>query len=77
MNTDEMQGTVGVPRGRQLRIDNGRDVLIRVREGEIWLTQERDLRDYVLRAGESMRLDCEGTAVAGALRRSVLSISRH
>jgi hypothetical protein len=56
------------------RIVNGRGWKIHVREGELWLTQHRDARDHVVRAGESFTLDRDGTAIACAMRPSVITL---
>jgi len=76
MDAGRDSGIIGVPRGRLLSIEDGCGALVQVQEGEIWLTQERDDRDYVVRAGEAMRLDRHGNSVICALRRSVVRVSR-
>ncbi len=63
-----VQGSLGLTRGSLLRIEDGRDMLVYVWEGEIWLTEERERRDRVLRAGEWHRLERQGTAIGYALR---------
>ena len=70
-----VQGSLGLTRGSLLRIEDGRDMLVYVWEGEIWLTEERERRDRVLRAGEWHRLERQGTAIGYALRRSVLTLT--
>jgi len=70
-----LQDPVGIPRGSLLRIDDGAGVLVHVWEGEIWLTQEGSAEDHVLGAGQSLRLDRNGTAFAQAFQRSVVSLS--
>jgi len=70
-----VQGSVGMTRGSMLRIDDGRDMLVYVWEGELWLTQERDRRDHLLRAGDWFRLDRNGSTIVYSLRRSVLSLT--
>jgi Protein of unknown function (DUF2917) len=55
-------------RGRMLRIEDAAESVIHVRSGALWLTQERDPRDYYLPAGSSLRLSAEGLAIAQALR---------
>ena len=64
--------------GEGLRIENGRGLLLAVRSGAIWLTQEADPRDFFLTAGRFMRLDNDGLSVAYAslhrLGRSLLAI---
>jgi len=70
-----INGSVGIPRGSMLRIDEGAGVLLYVWEGEVWLTQEGSCRDHVLQAGQWFRLDRGGAALAHAFRRSVVSLS--
>ena len=62
-------------RGGVLRIEEGRDTVVRVREGAIWLTQENDIRDRHLAAGEAFRLDRPGLAIVQALQHTILSVS--
>jgi hypothetical protein len=62
-------------RGSVARIEDGKGLLITLRDGELWITQERDRRDYVLRPGESFRLDRPGVAVISAMRRSALTVT--
>jgi len=70
-----IDGSIGVARGSLLRIDDGAGVLVTVWEGEVWITQEGSQRDHVLTAGQWMRLDRDGAAVAHAIRRSVIGLS--
>lgn len=70
-----INGSVGLPRGSLLRIEEGPGVLLYVWEGEIWLTQEGSCRDHVLQTGQWFRLDRGGAALAHAFRRSVVSLS--
>ena len=70
-----VQGSLGLTRGSLLRIEDGRDILLYVWEGEIWLTEEGERRDRVLGAGEWHRLERQGDAIGYALRRSVLTLT--
>jgi hypothetical protein len=70
-----INGSLGMPRGSMLRIQEGNGVLVYVREGELWLTQEGSHRDHVLQAGQRFRLDRGGATLAHAFRRSVVSLS--
>lgn len=70
-----INGSVGMPRGSMLRIDEGAGVLVYVWEGEVWLTQEGSDRDHVLQAGQWFRVDRGGATLAHAFRRSVVSLS--
>lgn len=70
-----VQGSIGMPRGSSLRIDDGRGILIYVWEGEVWLTQEASRKDHMLVAGSSFRLDRDGAAIAHSFRRSVVTLT--
>ena len=61
--------------GSVLRIEDGRDTVITVLRGELWLTQEGDRRDRYLAAGQSFRLDRQGVAIASAMSHSLVSLS--
>ncbi len=80
MNTNRsseyvVQGSIGMTRGSLLRIDDGRDILVYVWEGEVWLTQDGDRQDRMLTAGEWIRLDRNGVAIAWSFKRSVLTLT--
>ena len=62
-------------RGSSLRIDDGPGIIIRVRWGGAWVTQEADGRDHYLTAGESFRLDRGGCALVTALRRACIDVT--
>jgi hypothetical protein len=70
-----VQGSLNLSRASMLRIEDGRDILIYVWEGEIWLTEERERKDRILRAGEWHRLERQGAAVGYALQRSVVTLT--
>jgi hypothetical protein len=69
-----VHGHFAMTRGNVLRIEDGRDVLIHVNAGELWLTQEADGRDRYLAAGQWFRLDRNGVALAQSLDRTVVSL---
>jgi hypothetical protein len=75
MNRYNGQGSIGMPRGSTLRIEDGPGVLVCVREGELWLTEEGGREDHLLRDGQWFRIERGGAALAHALRRSVVSLS--
>ena len=64
-----------MPKGSMLRIEDGRGVVVEVKHGMLWLTQEGDTRDRYIGAGDWLRLDGDGLAIAGALKRTMVSIS--
>jgi hypothetical protein len=69
------RGAFAMTRGRVLRIEDGRGILIQVREGSLWLTQEGDPQDRYLGPGASFRLDRDGVALAQATSHSVVALS--
>jgi hypothetical protein len=75
MDAFVLEESIGMPRGSLLRIDGGAGVLVHVREGEIWLTQEGSRKDHVLQEGQSFRVNCGGATLAQAFQRSVVSLS--
>ncbi len=74
MEEQAVQDPITMAGGSVLRIEQGRGVVVSVRAGAVWLTQEGDPADYVLRAGEALRLDRDGLALASALGRSVVML---
>jgi hypothetical protein len=77
MNANEylVKGDLAMGRGSMLRIEDGRDLLLYVWEGAIWLTQEGDERDRYVEAGQWFRLDRHGLVLAHATRRATVSIT--
>ena len=70
-----VRGSLGMKPGAVLRVDDGRDLLIYVWEGALWLTQEGDLSDRYLAAGSWFRLDRNGVAIAQATARSTITLT--
>lgn len=64
--TDDLQATLR--NGQTLCLHDALGMEIRVREGSLWLTQERDAQDHVIRTGGSFRIDRRGTVVLTALK---------
>jgi hypothetical protein len=66
MNQDLIQGarTLGKGKVRHLHAENGRRV--EVVSGTIWITQDGDLRDIVIGAGEGFDFDRRGDALLSA-----------
>ena len=65
-----VHGGMGMARGSFARIEDGRGILVYVWEGELWITQEGDKRDYIVRGGEWFRVDRDGSALLHATRRT-------
>ena len=62
-------------RGSLLRIDDEPGTSIRVWSGALWVTQEGDVRDYYLTAGQSFTVDRRGTMIATAMHRAHISVT--
>ena len=61
-------------RGSMLKIQDGRGVVVEVKRGMLWLTQEGDTRDRYIAAGDWLRLDADGLTIANALKRSIVTL---
>ena len=75
MDNHIVQGRLGMPPGALLRIDDGAGLLVRVLEGEVWITEEGSGADHVLGPGQEMQLNRGGAALGHALRRSTVRLS--
>lgn len=53
-----------------VRIRDGRGLVVSTAEGAIWLTQEDDIRDSVLYAGDAFRIERDGLTLLHAVERS-------
>lgn len=60
--------------GSLLCIGEGAVALIRVRAGDVWVTENGGGEDHVLSAGQSLRLRRKGGAIAQALSQSVVTV---
>ncbi len=58
-----------------LKVRGGIGHVVVCHGGSLWVTQHRDGRDVVLRAGESFALDRRGLVLVQALEQSALSIA--
>lgn len=52
---------------KALRLDHHRPVEVQVIAGTAYLTQEGDERDYILRSGESLKIEERGEVVVQGL----------
>jgi uncharacterized protein YjiS (DUF1127 family) len=61
------KGAIGLNDGEILRLRDAKGRHIGVVHGTVWVTQEGDQRDYVVRAGEHFRFDRGGLALVRPL----------
>jgi Protein of unknown function (DUF2917) len=70
-----VHGGIGMARGSLARIVDGRGLAVEVWDGELWITQERDPRDYFIQPGERFEVKREGLVLAYALRSSHITLT--
>ncbi len=70
-----VQGSLGLTHGSVLRVEDGRDILVYVWEGELWVTEEGDRNDRIVGAGQWHRVERNGAFLAYALKRSVVTLT--
>lgn len=61
---------------RSLRVSDGRAMNIVCIDGCLWITQDGDPRDIILRRGESFTIDRPGVALVHAFESSVISLPK-
>lgn len=59
---------VFIARGQIVRLQDATGCEIRVQEGCLWITQEREGVDHLVKAGQSFRIDRPELAIVSALR---------
>jgi hypothetical protein len=65
-----VHGGMDMARGSTVRIEDGAGTLVYVWEGELWITQEGDPRDYFVSPGRWFRLERNGLSLLYATRRT-------
>jgi hypothetical protein len=63
-------------KGAMLRIDPLAGDSLRVRSGEVWVTQFADPNDYLLKTGDSLMLNGGGATLAVAYKPTLLDLFR-
>ena len=62
-----VQGMVELRRGGVLRIEDGREMMVYLWDGNVWLTQDGEGRDVLLGAGGWFRIGRQGVTLVYAL----------
>ena len=70
-----VQENLPLVRGSMVRIEDGRELLIYVWSGGVWITQEGDGHDRFLGAGGWIRIASSGLTLISALSRSAIGLT--
>ena len=73
-NKVEMMETT-IPKGRTLRIQDGKGLDLTVVAGKLWVTYEHDIKDFVLLPGEAFHVSRNGLALIHAFKEVQLRIA--
>ena len=76
MNITLTQSELSLSRRQTLSLADGAGVRIDARTGSVWVTQDHDQRDIVLRPGESFTLDGPGQAIVQAFEPSRIRLTQ-
>ena len=61
-------------RGRLVRIEDARGMLVRVASGSVWVTEEGDSRDRIVTAGKRFRIGSGGVTLISAISPSTIAL---
>jgi len=76
MNIELDQNDICLKRNQVVRVRRGHGHTVVCASGSVWVTQEGDRRDVVLRAGEAFTLDRAGLALVLAFEPGAIRITR-
>ena len=74
MQIEISSSTLTLAPGSVLAVQDGSGTRILCRSGNLWVTQEGDVKDTVVRAGEVLTIRKPGRTVISALEASTLSL---
>jgi len=63
-----------ITRNQSISVNARRGMTVRVAKGRIWLTRDRDIKDYVLGAGDSMEIGASGRVVIFGLTEAFVQV---
>lgn len=67
--------TLQLARGQLVRLEDAAGRVVRSHDGAVWVTEDGQPRDIVLREGESYRLTGDALVLVHALRDSSVTVS--
>ncbi|HXU51149.1 MAG TPA: DUF2917 domain-containing protein [Casimicrobiaceae bacterium] len=71
---DRLSKALDLSRGEMLALDDARGTTLRVSRGTVWITQEKELRDVVLGAGDTWMVERNGLTLVEAHAATALDI---
>ncbi|CAN0416004.1 unnamed protein product, partial [Phaeothamnion confervicola] len=74
MNIDISSSTITLAPGSLLSLRDGAGTRVLCRAGNLWVTQEGDLKDAVVRAGEVLTIRKSGRTIISALDAASLAL---
>ena len=74
MNITLQANCIELSPDQYLRIDGGRGARLVCLSGELWVTQDGDLQDHFLHAGDSFPLQSPGSAIVTATHQGAVRI---
>jgi Protein of unknown function (DUF2917) len=76
MEINVQPDSIQLAQRQTLSVRDGEGYRIVCNAGTVWITQERDARDIVLQAGQSLVFDRAGLALVAALQPAAIRIER-
>jgi hypothetical protein len=67
---------IKIGKGEDFRMDVRRGAVVRVLDGSVWLTQERDIEDHMLQPGDEVQLNGMGATLIKAYQASTLRLEQ-
>jgi hypothetical protein len=71
---DRLSKTLDLSRGQMLALDDARGTTLRVSRGTVWVTQEKELQDVVLSAGDTWAVERNGLTLVEAHAPTALDV---
>ncbi len=74
MNIKARIARLALPQRDTFTLEAARGALVRCLDGLVWITQDGDRADHLVGAGDSFRIDRDGTVVVQATRAARVAI---
>jgi hypothetical protein len=74
MNIDLNDAIVRLNSGNNYQVRDARGTCIHVHWGDLWITQEGDLKDHIVKTGESFAISNSGMTIVNAVNEAGVSV---